>query len=50
MLETGCNLAKARRKARRAICAYGWTLLERSGHEALRRNIMAGKMLDHDLM
>jgi hypothetical protein len=46
---TGWNRAKARREVRKAIRANGWRPIGHRGYEELRRRIMDGEMLDHDL-
>lgn len=50
MRHTGWNLPKARREVRKAMRARGWHAIGRQGYEELRRRIMDGKMLDHDLL
>ena len=47
---TGWNLARAHREVRKAIRAYGWNPIGRSGYDELRRHIMDGKMQDHELL
>ncbi len=48
--QTGWNAAKARREVKKVIRAYGWNPIGRRGYEKLRNDIMAGRMLDHDLL
>lgn len=50
MRETGWNLPKARREVRKAIRAYGWRPIGHRGYEALRAQIMAGRVLDNELI
>lgn len=50
MRETGWNLPKARREVRKAMRRDGWHPMGHRGYEALRRQIMAGQVLDNELM
>ncbi len=47
--QTGWSLPKARREVRKAIRAHGWCPIGHRGYEELRRRIMDGELLDHDL-
>lgn len=47
--QTGWSLPKARREVRKMIRAYGWNPICHRGYEELRRRIMDGEVLDHDL-
>ena len=47
--QTGWSLPQARRQTRKAIRAYGWRPIGHRGYEELRRRIMNGEVLDHDL-
>jgi hypothetical protein len=49
MRQTGWGLPKTRREVRKAIRAYGWHPIGHRGYEELRRRIMNGEVLDHDL-
>jgi hypothetical protein len=42
-------LPKARREVRQAIRANGWHPIGHRGDEELRRRIMDGEAIDHDL-
>lgn len=46
---TGWSLPKARREVRKAIKAYGWHPLGHTGYAELRRKLMSGELLDHQL-
>ncbi|MGH2532362.1 MAG: hypothetical protein ACRDJW_08650 [Thermomicrobiales bacterium] len=48
--QTGWSLPKARREVRKAIRAYGWRPIGHAGYEELRQRIMAGRVLDNDLI
>lgn len=47
--QTGWTLPRARREVRKAIRSYGWNPIGHRGYAELRRRIMDGEMLDHDL-
>ena len=46
---TGWSLPKARREVRKAIRANDWNPIGHRGYQELRRRIMDGEMLDHEL-
>lgn len=50
MRQTGWNRAKARREVRKIIKAYGWTPIGYAGYTELRRKLMNGELLNHDLL
>jgi hypothetical protein len=47
--QTGWSLPQARREVRKAIRAHGWHPIGHVGYAELRRRIMDGQVLDHDL-
>jgi hypothetical protein len=47
---TGWSIPKARREVRKAMRSYGQNPIGRKGYEELRRQIMDGQLLDHDLL
>jgi hypothetical protein len=50
VLQTGWNLARARREAKRRIKSYGWNPIGHAGYAELRRRLMNGELLDNDLL
>jgi hypothetical protein len=48
--QTGWNLSRARREVKKVIRDYGWNPIGHAGYEALRQQIMAGTLLDKDLV
>lgn len=50
MRETGWSLPHARREVRKAIKRFGWHPIGHRGYEQLRQQILAGQVLDNDLV
>lgn len=47
--QTGWNLPKARREVRKAMRVYGFHPIGHRGYAEVRRQIMDGEVLDHEL-
>jgi hypothetical protein len=49
MRQTGWNIAKARREVRKTMKAYSWNPIGHAGYQELRRRILNGERLNHEL-
>jgi hypothetical protein len=48
--QSGWTLPKARREVRKAIKQQGWNPIGHTGYQELRRRLMSGDHLEHDLV